>query len=115
MKSYKQVIVVRMDLRLSKGKMAAQVSHASVEAMLKSHKDDIKTWRDQGMKKIVLRVKDLKELLTIKQKAEDSNLITALITDAGYTEIMPGTVTCLGIGPDIEERIDTITKVLKMV
>lgn len=115
MKSYKQVILVRQDLKLSKGKMSAQVSHASVEALLKSHKDDIEKWREQGMKKSVLKVAELKELLMMKQKAEDAGLVVALISDAGRTHLEPGTITCLGIGPDDEARIDKVTGHLKLV
>jgi len=112
---YKQVIIVRQDLKLSKGKLAAQASHASVEAVLKSHKDDTAKWRNQGMKKSVLKVKDEKELLSYKQKAEDAGLVIALITDAGRTHLAPGTITCLGIGPDKAEKIDTVTGQLKLV
>jgi PTH2 family peptidyl-tRNA hydrolase len=115
MADYKQVILVRADLKLTKGKMAAQVSHASVEALLKSHKDDATEWRGQGMKKVVLKVKDLKELLAYKRKAEDAGLVTALITDAGHTQVAPGTTTCLGIGPDREERIDKVTGELQLI
>lgn len=105
----KQVIIVRADLKMSKGKVAAQVSHASVDCILKSHKDLIEEWRGQGMKKIILKVKGQKELGKYKQLAEDNNLITGMITDAGHTEIAPGTVTCLGIGPDDEKKIDKVT------
>ncbi|MEK6961555.1 MAG: peptidyl-tRNA hydrolase Pth2 [Nanoarchaeota archaeon] len=115
MESLKQVILARDDLKLSKGKLAAQVSHASVEAALRSHKDDLQEWRSQGMKKVVLKVKDLKELLMYKEMAEDEGLIVALITDAGHTEVDPGTITCLGVGPDKEEKIDKVTGKLKMV
>jgi len=115
MPEYKQVILVRHDLKLTKGKMAAQVSHASVEAVLKSHKDDATAWREQGMKKAVLKVSDLKELHELKRKAEDAGLVTALITDAGHTHLTPGTVTCLGIGPDKAEKIDKITGHLKLI
>ena len=59
MKSFKQIIIVRQDLQLSKGKMSAQVAHASVDALLKSDKDDVTKWHTQGMKKSVLKVKDL--------------------------------------------------------
>ena len=111
----KQVIVVRQDLKLDKGKMSAQVAHASVGAMIKSHKDDIAKWQQQGQKKVVLKVKDLDELLKYKQLAEDAGLVTSLITDAGKTAIAPGTITCLGIGPDKEEKIDQVTGKLKMV
>ena len=112
---YKQVILVRQDLDLTKGKMAAQASHASVEAVLKSHKDDTAKWRQQGMKKAVLKVQDKKELLQYKQKAEDAGLVVALITDAGRTQLAPGTATCLGIGPDQEEKIDSVTGQLKLI
>jgi len=111
----KQVILVRHDLKLPKGKLATQVAHASVEAILRSHPDLVEDWRLQGMKKIVLKVKDRTELFAYKRKAEDANLVVALISDAGKTVVDPGTITCLGIGPDKEEKIDTITGNLKMV
>ena len=111
----KQVIIVRHDLKLPKGKLAAQVAHASTEALLKSHKDDISKWRKEGMKKVVLKVRDYNELLKYKNMSEDAGLVTAMITDAGKTVIEPGTITCVGIGPDREEKIDKITGSLKMV
>jgi peptidyl-tRNA hydrolase, PTH2 family len=111
----KQVILVRQDLKLPKGKMAVQVAHASSSALIKSHKDDIKKWQSGGMKKVVLKVKDVDELFKYKQEAEDIGLVTALITDAGKTVVEPGTVTCLGIGPDKEDKIDTVTGKLGMV
>lgn len=112
---YKQVILVRQDLKLPKGKMAVQVSHASIGSLLKSHKDDIEKWKKQGMKKIVLKVKDLNELLEYKKQAEDSGLVVSLVEDAGHTVLKPGTISCLGIGPDKEEKIDKITGKLKMM
>ena len=113
--SYKQVIVVRADLKLSKGKLAAQVSHGSVEALLKSHKDDITKWRSEGMKKVVLKAKDSKELYKLKQDCDDLGIVCGLITDAGHTELPPGTVTVLGIGPDKEDKIDKVTGKLSML
>lgn len=112
---YKQVILVRDDLKLTKGKMSAQVSHASVGATLKTHKDDLKKWMDSGQKKVVLKVKDKQELYKYKQLAEDAGMVVALITDAGHTHLDPGTVTCLGIGPDKEDKIDKITGNLKLI
>lgn len=112
---YKQVILVRKDLNMSKGKMSAQCSHASTEAVLKSHKDDISKWRADGMKKAILSAESKEELFRYKQQAEDAGLVTALITDAGRTELEPGTITCLAIGPDKEEKIDKITGKLKLV
>ena len=111
----KQVILVRQDLKLQKGKLSVQVAHASTAALLKSDKDDVKEWQQEGMKKIVLKVKDLDELLRYKQLLDDGLVVTALITDAGLTAIPPGTTTCLGAGPDDEDKIDMVTGSLRMV
>lgn len=111
----KQAILVRQDLKLPKGKLAAQVAHASVEATLDSSSFNVKTWRLQGMKKIVLKVKDLKELKTYERSAKKAKITTALITDAGKTTIKPDTVTCLAIGPNSDEKIDKIIKGLKLI
>lgn len=112
---YKQVILVREDLKLPKGKLSAQVAHASVDATMKSDEKIVDLWKKEGGKKVVLKVKDDKELFKYKQMAEDSGLKTALITDAGHTVLEPGTITCVGIGPDEEEKIDRITGKLKMM
>lgn len=112
---YKQVILVREDLNLPKGKLAAQSSHASVDATLKSDKKIVDLWKKEGGKKIVLRVKDEKELLECKEMADDLGLKTALIIDAGHTVVEPGTKTCLGIGPDLDEKIDKVSGKLKMM
>jgi len=111
----KQVILIRKDLKLPKGKMSVQVAHASVEATLKSNKEKIKSWRLQGMKKIVLSVDDLKELIKFNQLAKDLGIKTALITDAGKTVVKPGTKTALAIGPDTDLKIDKITSKLKLI
>ncbi len=112
---YKQVILVRTDLKLSKGKMAAQCSHASVDAVLKSSKTKIDSWQKEGMKKSILKVKDKTELMEYKKKAGQLKLKTALIIDAGKTHLEPGTVTCLAIGPDKEKEIDKVTGKLKLI
>lgn len=111
----KQVIIVRSDLKLPKGKMAAQVAHAAVQAVMNSDKSIVKEWADEGMAKIVLKVADEKEMLSLLQKAKQAGLKTAMITDAGRTVVAPGTKTCVGIGPDDEEKIDGITGHLKIV
>ena len=113
--SYKQVILVREDLKLPKGKLAAQCSHASVDTILKSDKKIVELWKKEGAKKVILKVKDEKELFKYKEMAEDLGLKTALITDAGRTVLEPGTITCLGIGPDLEDRIDKVSGKLKMM
>jgi len=111
----KQVILVRQDLKMDKGKMSVQVAHASIEAVLKSKKDNVEEWRNEGMKKVVLKVKDEKELISYLKKAKNNKLTTALITDSAKTFFKEPTITCLAIGPDKEEDIDKITAELKMV
>ena len=114
-KTYKQVILVRTDLKMGKGKVAAQVSHASVEAVLGSNSKIVSLWKKQGMKKVVLKVKDEKELLSYKREADSFGLKAVLIKDAGRTQIKPGSVTVLGIGPDESEKIDQVTSGLKIL
>ena len=111
----KQAILVRMDLKMDKGKLATQCCHASVETVLKSGNYMVNAWRAEGMKKIVLKVADKKELLELKKKAGSFNLVTDLITDAGLTFFKKPTVTCLAIGPDEDEKIDNVTKDLKLL
>ncbi len=112
---YKQVILVRKDLKLPSGKLGAQCAHASVDCVLKADKKIVNAWRDEGMGKIVLKVENEKELVSFFQKAKELELIASLITDAGHTVIAPGTKTCVGIGPDKEERIDQLTGKLKLL
>ncbi len=114
---YKLVIVMRSDLKMGKGKAAAQAAHAAVECALYSEKKDRKAfdeWHGSGQAKIVLKVNTLEELYFIKECAKSAGLHTSLITDAGRTQIEPGTVTCIGIGPAPASEIDRITGDLKM-
>jgi len=111
---YKQVILIRADLKLPKGKSAAQAAHASVDAVLKSDKSVVSSWRAAGMKKVVLKVADKKELYLFAQAAKDLSLPMAIITDAGKTVVAPGTVTCAAIGPAPEDEVDAITKELSL-
>ncbi|MDA1197291.1 MAG: peptidyl-tRNA hydrolase Pth2 [Nanoarchaeota archaeon] len=112
---YKQVILIRADLKLPKGKMAAQAAHASVSAVLKSNKKLVTEWSNEGMKKVVLKVANKAELLKYRNLADEAGLQSAIIQDAGRTVVAPGTMTALGIGPDDEEKIDEVTGKLKMV
>jgi len=111
----KQVILLRQDLKLPLGKASSQVAHASTEAALRSSQKNVKIWQLRGAKKVVLKVKDENELIQYHQQAKDAGLISVLITDAGHTAIPAGTRTCVGIGPDDEDKIDDITGKLKMV
>ncbi|MBN1175084.1 peptidyl-tRNA hydrolase [Candidatus Woesearchaeota archaeon] len=115
MDDYKQVILIRNDLKLPKGKIAAQAAHASVDAVLKQMsstlgKDVVKSWKNEGMRKIAVKVADEKELYKYIQQAKDLGLVTSVITDAGKTVVAPGTVTCGAIGPDKSSELDKITK-----
>ena len=115
---YKMVMAVRTDLKLSSGKMAAQVAHAAVNCAMaakKKHPIWYRKWYGEGQKKVVVRVADLKELMELKMAAEGAGLISSLITDAGHTELPPGTTTCLGIGPGPQELVDKVTGELRLM
>jgi len=113
--SLKQVIIVRNDLKMPKGKLAAQVAHGSVEAVLNSDSKIVQAWKKQGMKKSVLKVPTEKELRDLLVIAKNYDLKVGLINDAGRTFLEPGTTTVLGIGPDIEEKINKITGHLQLL
>ncbi|MBI2232370.1 MAG: peptidyl-tRNA hydrolase [Candidatus Aenigmarchaeota archaeon] len=112
---YKQVIVVRTDIEMSRGKLASQASHASVSALEKAAKTIAAEWKKEGQKKVVLKVADLQELVEIKSKCDKAKIPNALISDAGHTEIEAGTITALGIGPDKESKIDKVTGHLRIL
>ncbi len=106
---------MRSDLKLSKGKIAAQVAHASLESYKKSSSDDQIEWEAWGSKKVVLKIEGVREIVTLKKAASKAKVPNALIKDAGHTEVEPGTITTLGIGPCNEDEIDRITSHLKML
>ena len=113
----KQVIIVNASLKMSKGKVCAQVAHASLFAALKAkkkHPIKFNRWISTGAKKVVVKAKE-EELLELKAKADKIKLPNELIRDAGYTEVLPGSITALGIGPDDDEIIDKITGHLKLL
>lgn len=115
---YKQVIVFRSDLKMSEGKIAAQAGHAAVSAAEEARKNNKKWWKawiGEGQCKIAVKVKSEKELLALEKQAKELALPCALIIDRGLTEIPPGTVTCLGIGPAPAEKIDKITDILPLL
>lgn len=114
----KMIIAVRKDLDLGKGKMAAQVAHAAVTCALKAEKDDkkvFKEWIRTGQKKIVVKIESLETIYRLKDAAERAGIVTSMITDAGLTQIAPGTVTCLGLGPADEDVMDPITSSFKLM
>ena len=112
----KQVIIIREDLKIGKGKACAHVAHASLEAYKKAVKiqpEIVKMWEQTGAKKVVVK----SSLQTIMEKfriANEQRIVNALIRDAGLTQLTPGTITALAIGPDEEGKIDQITGELKL-
>jgi PTH2 family peptidyl-tRNA hydrolase len=113
----KQVIVVRTDLDMGKGKIAAQVGHACVlgaEHVRKSHPEWYQQWWG-GPEKVVVKVSGIKELQEVKRHAIDLNLPWSEVSDAGHTQLAPGTTTCISIGPAPENLIDKITGDLKLL
>ena len=115
---YKQVIIFRKDLNLSKGKIAAQAGHATVSSAMEArihNRNWYKAWIMEGQRKIAVKVKNEKELLKFKEYAVDLRLPNSLIVDRGLTEIPAGTITCLGIGPAPSEKIDRLTGELKLL
>ena len=113
----KQVIIVRTDLGMGKGKIAAQVGHACVlgsDSVRRSHPE----WHDEwwnGQEKIVLKIPNLEDLEKVIGRAHNANLPWCKVTDAGHTQISPGTTTCISIGPAPENLIDKITGDLKLL
>lgn len=111
----KQVIVMRTDLKMGKGKIAAQACHACLNCYKKADKSDLKKWEMEGQKKVVLKISSEKELLELNTLIKQTSLPSSLITDAGHTQIEPSTRTCLGIGPGSDEEIDRLTGHLKLL
>lgn len=118
MGAIKQVIVVRRDLGMGTGKIAAQVGHACVlgaEHVRKSKREWYDEWERYGQEKVVVKVSSLQELEDVKRHAISLGLPWSEVTDAGHTQIEPGTVTCISIGPAPESEIDKVTKSLKLL
>lgn len=111
----KQVMVIRTDLKMGKGKIAAQSCHASLGAYKRADKNIIRKWESEGEKKVVVKVGSLRELYEIYEMVKNTDIPSYLVQDAGRTELPSGTVTCLGIGPDEDEKIDKITDELKLL
>jgi PTH2 family peptidyl-tRNA hydrolase len=106
----KLVLVVRTDLDMGRGKIAAQVAHAAVTAALTSSgSDDFVAWLREGQPKVVLKVPSERGLGDIVEQARDAGLPVELVRDAGRTQIAAGTLTCCAVGPADAERIDAVT------
>jgi len=111
---YKQVIILRSDVDISTGKKCVQCCHASLGACRKADKSIVKKWELEGQKKVVLEVNSKGEILKFYNQVKKGKIPCFLVEDAGLTELEPGTVTTLGIGPEKEEILDKITGKLKL-
>merc|ERR1711928_215354 len=116
--NHKLVLVVRTDLKMGKGKIAAQCSHAVVAAYKQSRTKDpssLTLWENSGQPKIAVKVDTEEELLAIAEKSRELGLVTSIIRDAGRTQIAPGSKTVLGVGPGNAELVDKVTGHLKLL
>ncbi|GAY25310.1 peptidyl-tRNA hydrolase [Desulfurococcaceae archaeon AG1] len=116
---FKQVIVVRTDLRMSPGKLAVQVAHASVDAALRSLRNErwrrwLDEWISQGMKKVVVKGGSEEDLLKIYDECVRRELPCSMVRDAGRTELEPGTLTAVCVGPAPSNIVDEITGKLQL-
>ena len=115
---YKQVIAVRTDLGMSKGKTAVQVAHGAISSAERARvtkQEEWRAWMREGQKKVAVKVTSEEELLELRRQAVNHSLTFALIRDAGMTELPPGTITVLGIGPGKAEVVDEVTGELKLL
>ena len=131
MNKTKQVIVMRKDLNMRKGKMVAQGAHASLGAILKYQKMlidpaqmfkaielswAINDWLNNSFTKICVYVEDEDELMAVYERAKQFGVLTVLIEDNGQTEFKGvKTATCVAVGPGYIEDIDNITKGLPLL
>ena len=110
--SLTMILVTRKDLKLSKGKLAAQCSHAAVECALKANRECPKvldSWRENGARKIVVSAPNLDALKRLFGEAQAAGIVCYMVRDAGHTEIPSGTVTVVGLGPGLRDSIDSLT------
>ena len=118
----KMVFLVRKDLKMGAGKIAAQVAHAAVglfDDITSSddvyHQHALNYWNTYGSKKIVLSVENIDILKQAAYQSKQLNIPYCMISDAGHTQVPAGSVTVLGIGPDESEKINKITGKFKLM
>ncbi|XP_043861122.1 peptidyl-tRNA hydrolase 2, mitochondrial [Dromiciops gliroides] len=114
---FKMILVVRTDLKMGKGKVAAQCSHAAVSAykqVQRRNPELLKQWEYCGQPKVVVKAPDEESLAELLTHAKVLGLTVSLIQDAGRTQIEPGSRTVLGIGPGPADLIDKVTGHLKL-
>jgi len=114
----KQVLVVRTDLGMGRGKMAVQCSHAAVssaELARTRFRDWYDKWMREGKAKIALKVKDEDQLLELEKRARSIPIPSYIVRDMGLTQVPTGTITCIGLGPAPVTTVDTLTGKLRLL
>lgn len=114
----KMVLVLRGELRLTAGKSAVQAAHAAVMLVRRAEGHDaaaLNAWLGEGQKKVALTVETLSELEALDRRARGAGIPTVWVEDAGFTEVAPGTRTCLGLGPARAAAIDALTGSLPLL
>lgn len=113
----KQVIVMRTDLNMRKGKMIAQGAHASLKVTLGNLKHEhVQAWLSEAFTKIAVKGESEQQIKDLCAEAKNAGIVCALIVDAGRTEFngVP-TITCCAIGPGPVDEIDKITGHLSLL
>ena len=116
--SIKMVFVINHELKMGKGKIAAQVGHAAVKATLKSGEkrpELLDAWLSTGQKKICVKADNARHIEQIEQQAKQRNVLSSKIHDAGHTQIPAGSLTVLVLGPDEDDMLDELTGALKLL
>lgn len=111
-------LIVRSDLKMSPGKIGAQCAHAAVLCYAKAAKSKpahLDRWLNLGQPKVVLRVGSQGEIDYLSKLANEKNVVNGVVYDAGRTEVLAGTQTVLGIGPDTKTKIDELTGKLRLL
>ncbi|SPP75934.1 probable peptidyl-tRNA hydrolase 2 [Drosophila guanche] len=120
-KTTKLALVVRSDLKMSKGKTASQCAHAAVMCYQNAAQGSaeqsatLQRWCRMGQPKVVLRVESFEQLNNLERQAQKANVVSALVRDAGRTQIDPGTATVLGLGPASGAELDKLIAHLKLL
>jgi PTH2 family peptidyl-tRNA hydrolase len=112
----KLALVVRTDIDMGRGKIAAQVAHAAVMAALATPRSaEFAAWLAEGQPKVVLKVAAEQDLLAVVRQATRAGLPVQLVHDAGRTQVTAGTLTCCAIGPATDHMIDAVTGDLSLL
>lgn len=112
------VLVVRNDLKMNKGKIAAQCGHATLACFKSSARrqpEVLRVWEQHGQAKVALKCSDDDDITALLSEARAAGLVAQPIRDAGRTQVAAGTRTVMAIGPGPKTLIDRITGHLKLL